>query len=452
MPGYRFAAWLRPLLNLAALAGVLSLAACGGGNGAPNNPFQGGAGPLAISPSVANLYSATRTPLSSEVMRSPYAITSSDQAVLPVVGVLDGNTLVVTPGNVGADTPITLTVRDAQNQSVTAALTVKPALLLPNSITITGNPACSSSGGTLCSGQNGTASVLVTGPAGAPLAGRQIRFDVVQGNFSFVNTAGQQLVSSLAVTSDQNGFAVVQLQVPTSATTQIATIRATDVASGNAISSNFTIVAFNDGAAVLSVSPTSISVPGAPHDPPRCAIGIPVTYYVFGGTPPYTVAASLPTFVSITGTPVVNSGGGFTVRANACVDEVLTITDASGRFITASFASVLGPAATTGGGTGGTDCTFSPTPTGCPTVSPTTLSLTACTGAGASANAQVTSTSTPVAGAPSGLTALITGSTSPYTLTVTRASGTVSSPATVTVSAGSLSQNVSVTVSPTTCP
>jgi hypothetical protein len=35
---------------------------------------------------------------------------------------------------------------------------------------------------------------------------------------------------------------------------------------------------------------------------------------------------------------------------------------------------------------------------------------------------------------------------------VTRASGTVSSPATVTVSAGSLSQNVSVTVSPTTCP
>ena len=43
MPGLRLSAWLRPLLTLAALLGVLSLAACGGGNGAPNNPFQGGA-------------------------------------------------------------------------------------------------------------------------------------------------------------------------------------------------------------------------------------------------------------------------------------------------------------------------------------------------------------------------------------------------------------------------
>jgi hypothetical protein len=371
---------------------------------------------------------------------------------LPVVGTLNGNVLVVVPGQVGADTAVTLTVRDAAGASTSAALTVKPAFLLPTAITITGNPACSSSGGTLCSGQNGTASVLVTGPAGAPLAGRQIRFDVVQGNFSFVSTSGQQLLPTLTVTSDQNGFAVVTLQVPANATTQIATLRATDVASGNAISSNFTIVAFNDGASVLSVSPTSVSVPGTPHDPPQCAIGIPVTFYVYGGTPPYTIAANLPTFVSIIGTPVPNSGGGFTVRANSCVDEVLTITDASGRFVNASFASVLGPNTPTGGGGGGTNCSFSPAPAGCPGVEPTNLSLTACTGAGSSTTASVTSTTAPVAAAPSGLTATITGSASPFTLTVTRASGSVSSPATVTVSAGSLSQDVSVTVSPPTCP
>jgi hypothetical protein len=453
MPALLLTPWLRPLLTLVALAGALSLAACGGGNGAPSQVLNGaGPAPLSITPAAATTYSGNAFTFTVTGGTQPYTILSSDQSALPVVGTLNGNVLVVVPGLVGADTAVTLTVRDATGASTSAALTVKPALLLPTSITITGNPACSSSGGTLCSGQNGTASVLLTGPAGAPLADRQIRFDAVQGNFSFVSAAGQQLVPTLTVATDQNGFAVVTLQVPVNATTQIATLRATDVASGNAISSNFTIVAFNDGASVLSVSPTSVSVPGSPHSPAQCAIGIPVTYYVYGGTPPYTIAANLPTFVSITGTPVANSGGGFTVRANSCVDEVLTITDASGRFVNASFASVLGPEAPTGGGTGGTDCSFSPTPAGCPTIASTTLSLTACTGAGSSATTSVTSTTVPVAAAPSGLTASITGSTSPFTLTVTRASGSVSSPATVTVSAGSLSQNVSVTVSPANCP
>src|SRR5688572_26891452 len=142
MPGYRFAAWLRPLLNLPALAGVLSLAARGGSGGAPNIEYAGGAGPLLISPSVADHVSGHPFVLAVTGGNGPYAITSSDQAVLPVVAILDGNTLVVTPGNVGADTPVTLTVRDAQNQSTTAAVTVKPALLLPASITITGNPNC----------------------------------------------------------------------------------------------------------------------------------------------------------------------------------------------------------------------------------------------------------------------------------------------------------------------
>ena len=333
MPGYRFAAWLRPLLTLAALAGVLSLAACGGGNGAPNNPYQGGAGPLAISPSVANLYSGNPFVFAVTGGNGPYFITSSDQAVLPVVGTLDGNTLVVTPGNVGADTSVTLTVRDQQNQSTTAAITVKPALLLPASITITGNPNCGDSGADLCSGQDGTASVQVLGPAGAPLAGREVRFDVVQGNFALSSTApGQPLVSSLTVTSDQNGNATVRIVVPNNAATQIATIRATDVTSGSSVVGQFTIAQFVDGSSVLSVIPTGTTTFNGP-DNTRCASNAAATFYIFGGTPPYTVQTNFPTAITILNQPVQRSGAGFTIVTNGTCFTGLTfaITDATGR-------------------------------------------------------------------------------------------------------------------------
>ena len=55
MPGYRMTAWLRPFMTLAALAAVLSLAACGGGNGAPNNMFDNGGtvAPLTVTPATA---------------------------------------------------------------------------------------------------------------------------------------------------------------------------------------------------------------------------------------------------------------------------------------------------------------------------------------------------------------------------------------------------------------
>ena len=427
----RLSGWLRPLLTLAALAGVLSLAACGGGNGAPNNPYQPGAGPLTVTPATGTGYSGVPFTFSVTGGTAPYSVISSDSVILPVTSGVSGNSLVVVPGNVTATTPVSFTVSDAAGHQTTGSLTVNPALLLPTSITVTGNPTCSASGGTLCSGQNGTASVFVTNPAGGPLAGRTIRFDVVQGDFAFVSTAaGQPLVSTLSAVSDTNGFAVVKLQVPTTAITQIATIRATDVTSGNSINSNFTIVAFNDGGAVLSVSPASASVPGLPAATPQCAIGVPVTYYVYGGTPPYTVAANLPSLVSITGTPVTRSGGGFTVRALNCVSEILTITDASGLFVNATFASVLGPTTTSGGTTTGDCSTFSPPNPSCPTVSPSSLSLTACTGAGSSATATISGGTTPyTAAAPSGVTATVSGTT----LTVTRASGTVTTPLTVQV-------------------
>jgi hypothetical protein len=244
----------------------------------------------------------------------------------------------------------------------------------------------------------------------------------------------------------------VTLAVPASATTQIATIRATDVTSGNSISSNFTIVAFNNGTAVLSVAPTTASIPGLPASPPKCSFGVPVDYFVFGGTPPYTISASLPTFVIIQGSPVLTSGGFFTAITNGCVDpDTLIITDASGRFITTTFSSVPGPDSGSGGGTPTGDCsTFSPANPNCPTVTPSTLPLTACAGSGSQATATISGGTPPytaASGSP-GVTATVANTT----LTVSRAAGTVTSPVSVQVNAGSLFQTVTVNVSPLTCP
>src|SRR4029077_17772145 len=147
-----------------------------------------------------------------------------------------------------------------------AAVTVRPALLLPASITITGNPNCGSSGATLCSGQDGTALVQVLGPGGAPLADRAVRFDVVQGDFSISSTTpGQPLVQSLTVTTDQNGNAAVRLVVPTTAATQFATIRATDVAGGSSVVGQFTIAQFINGNSVLSVIPNGVTTFTGPN-------------------------------------------------------------------------------------------------------------------------------------------------------------------------------------------
>ena len=54
-------AWIRPFAVLAALAGTFVLAGCGGGSGAPNNPYAPGPtipAPLSILPPSATVYLA----------------------------------------------------------------------------------------------------------------------------------------------------------------------------------------------------------------------------------------------------------------------------------------------------------------------------------------------------------------------------------------------------------
>ncbi len=94
------AAWLRPLVGLIALAGVLALSACGGGSGAPNNPYAPGPtvpGPLVVLPPSATVFAGVPTTLTVTGGLPPYIAYSSNAAILPVAQAVAGSTVLILP-------------------------------------------------------------------------------------------------------------------------------------------------------------------------------------------------------------------------------------------------------------------------------------------------------------------------------------------------------------------
>ena len=165
------AVWLRRLAGLVALAGVLALSACGGGSGAPNNPFSEKPTPvpaLSVQPPAATVYSGVPVVLTITGGAAPYRAFSSNATVLPVAQTVAGNTLVLLANSVSGDTPVTVTVQDSVGQTTPVSVTVKAATLL-NTFAVTPNRnECGTTA--ICSGQTGTASITVLGPGGAPHA------------------------------------------------------------------------------------------------------------------------------------------------------------------------------------------------------------------------------------------------------------------------------------------
>ncbi len=91
-----------------------------------------------------------------------------------------------------------------------------------------------------------------------------------------------------------------------------------------------------DGSAVLSVVPATATITGAYIN--QCSSGFRVDYYIYGGTPPYTVTSTFPQAVALIGTPVLVEGGAFMAITNGtCVNPlVFTIVDATGLQTTAT--------------------------------------------------------------------------------------------------------------------
>ena len=114
--------------------------------------------------------------------------------------------MTVFPNTVGAATPVTLTVRDARGNTAQSAVTVQPrrsinALKLkadcllarrcPNP-TGSANPTDEIVSTFICSGQTGSRRDPSRQTLGGGIAGRLVRFDIVQGAFQiFTELPGQ---------------------------------------------------------------------------------------------------------------------------------------------------------------------------------------------------------------------------------------------------------------------
>src|SRR5437762_733991 len=313
--------WLQIALATVALGVLAILGGCGGGSGAPNNPFAPPPttpGPLSILPSNVIVYSNTPAILTITGGVPPYFVVSSNTAILPVGASVTNSTIVLLPANVLADTAVLITVQDSAGTKATATVTVKPAPIF-NTLTIT--PASAACGtNAICSGQTATAKVTVTGAGGVGIPNRQVRFDVVTGAFAIEsNDPANPLVSTLTVVSDQFGVAQVIVQAIAGVATQPALLRATELTTGNQQTAQFTIVQTINGSSVLSVVPSTATITGP--DTSTCSSGVRVDYFIYGGTPPYRVTASFPTAVIIVNPTVLASGLPFTAITNgACVN------------------------------------------------------------------------------------------------------------------------------------
>jgi hypothetical protein len=336
-----FNAWLRSACALFGIAGILLLSACGGGSGAPNNPYDPPPpvpGPLLLLPAAITVYPGTPETLTISGGVPPYRAFSSNSVALPVSANVSGSALVLAANTVSETTTVSITVQDAAGTtSPPAIVTVNPAPLLPSGVTVTGNftPNCDTTVNAVCSGSTGNASVRITGLGGVGIQGRPIRFDVVQGTFQIVSTSpAQPLVTTLTVATDVNGTASVVLSVPPATPTQTGIIRVTDLTTGQQITGNFQILQITVQGEVLAMLPSGTTTITGP-DTTHCSSGVSVTYVIVGGTPPYTVSTQFPQAIVLTGVPVNTNGGSFTATTNGACFTGLTFTvrDATGRTI-----------------------------------------------------------------------------------------------------------------------
>lgn len=328
------------LLAFAALLGTLN--GCGSGAvSAPPVPTPNPAAgtPVTVSPGTVDIFPDTATTFTITGGTPGYSAFSSNSNALPVAATVTGSSFVVVANPVVADTSVDITVRDAANTATTAKANIKPATL-NNQVTFTPFAPTATGCGTnsLCSG--GDAQVVVKAVQnGVILRNRPIRFDVFQGGFQLVTPGSNALVNTLTINTDEQGEAATRVRAAANVPTQVATLTSTDTVSGLARRYNFNIVQQTNGAGILSTLPSGTVTfkgpKGVAGGDGGCSSGptARVDYYIFGGTPPYSVVSPLPDLASPNPRLVLTNGGGFTAQVNGCGKTSFFVTDATGRTV-----------------------------------------------------------------------------------------------------------------------
>ena len=334
------------------------IAACGGG-GAATPTVTGG--DISVLPGTTDMFPNTPVTFTISGGSRPYQVVSSNSSILPLnITVSNGSTFVATANNPAVDTSVTITVADSTGKQATATASVKTAVLL-NAITV--RPSINTSnacgGADVCTGTDAVASVTAQANGG-PLVGRSIRFEVLSGALGIVS--GSSVVTTLTVSADSRGVAIISLRAPVGVFNQYSTIRAIDVTSGQSVSYVLTIGQTIDPTAI-AITPNAFTWTGAFND--GCAVGGLTNHLITGGTPPYSVSQSVPNYAILTGSPpgppgqvvpaeTVTTVGknfgsllvlvtGFTCSSGAN-GNVITVTDSIGRVATLTIGNTVGTA------------------------------------------------------------------------------------------------------------
>ena len=285
--------WMRLLGTLFGAVVLSLLAACGGGGTGSTSP-QTPTGSLSATPStIAIQYGSAPVTVVVAGGVKPYALTSSLPTLIPVGGVGEDGRFNIAPAYApDIATLVTLTVRDAQQNTTTIAVTVAAKLGTPLAI----SPTTS----------NGAIGVPIT-------------FTVSGGCSPYVVTSSQPSIVPNPIAIDNFGrFTITPQSNPSTATPVTLTVRDCQ--------NNTVTATLNVQNLPLAVSPTTA----------KTTFGVPVLFQISGGQPPYSVVSSFP---SILPNPVVDANGRFTVspafNPPTNVDATLTIRDNAGVTVTA---------------------------------------------------------------------------------------------------------------------
>lgn len=322
---------------LAAAAAALSIASCGGGGVSANPSPIVDSATLTILPATAVMYSGLPTTFVLSGGTGAYIVTSSNQAVIAISGGVTGRSVTLIPSPVVVDTDVTLTVRDTGSAApVTATVTVRPGTV-NNEITITRTSTITGcTGVALCSGGDAEVTVRLS-QGGIPLAARGVRFDVLSGDFRFITTppgtAPEVLQLTTSTASDQTGVARARIRILPAAANQTAQMQITEIASGAFQRTSFVIAQVTQADASFYTVPASLDLIGPQQG--MCATAS-ANFFVYGGTPPYTIG-NTSQFFGVAPSVVSANAGVFQLVANGgpCPSDgiaaTILVTDAAGR-------------------------------------------------------------------------------------------------------------------------